>query len=222
MDSPRAIAYHLPMQFAGRGFVAWVFTAAAFIGCGAESPDIPDASRTRADARTTTPRPDARGFPPTADAQSMPDAAPDCSDPNEDNNTSATAFALVPSNGSFTDCDDTGGTISGAAQNTDLDWFTYSAEDVNFCGVDPTVSIASGNVEVCLFVTCTGATTELTCPQGTTDATDGALVGCCSTSGFTIDSFNCDGTLSDDATSHIRVKAAQENMCIAYSIGYHY
>lgn len=198
--------------------VLTILASVSLLACGADTPATPD-------ARIVTPRPDARTLPdarfgPFVDAMNMPDAALACDDPSEPNNSENMATALtgpVP----FTDCDDTGGAASGALDSADEDWFSYSPIDTLGCTVDPTVSIATGNVEVCLFLKCMKGTEEITCPSGTTATTVGTIDGCCGTGEFEID-FDCDGPGTDNATNFIRVKSMSQETCEPYTIGYHY
>ncbi len=209
------------MKVVGPAFLLSVLSSVVLVGCGADAPSSPDAriDTPRADARVV-PTVDARTFPPFADAMPLPDAGPDCGDPSEPNNSENVATPLMGME-PFTDCDDTGGTVSGALDSSDEDWYTYTAEDVSLCSVDPTLSIATGNVEVCLFLVCIEGAEEITCPMGSTATDVGTLSGCCSTSGFTVD-LNCNGPISDDATNFIRVKSASQDSCTTYSVGYHY
>lgn len=212
------------MQASSSAILLSILSTVSLLACGADTPETADArvDIPRADARTT-PLPDARIFPPFVDAMPLPDAGPECDDPSEPNDTENTSTALVSPMPPFTDCDDTGGTVSGAVDSEDEDWYSYTAVDDGFCVVDPTVTVATGNVEVCLFLKCTDtdATEEITCPAGSTATTVGTIEGCCGTSGFEID-FNCDGTGDETATNFIRVKSAGQDSCETYSVGYHY
>lgn len=212
------------MQVSSSAILLSILSSVSLLACGDDAAETPDAriDTPRADARTT-PLPDARIFPPFVDAMPLPDAGPECDDPSEPNDTENTSTVLAD----ITDCDGTGGTVSGAADADDEDWYSYTAEDVFndgilTCSVDPTVSIATGNVEVCLFLSCTDKETEFTCPDGTTATTVGTIEGCCSTSGFTVDDLNCLDTFSEDATNFIRVKSASQDSCETYSVGFHY
>ncbi len=206
------------MKVVGSAFLLSVLSSVVLVACGADAPESPDAriDTPRADARVV-PSVDARTFPPFVDAMPLPDAGPDCGDPSEPNNSENMATGLM----AITDCDSSGGTVSGALDSTDEDWFTYAATDDSFCTIDPTLSIATGSVEVCLFLVCAEGTEEIACPMGATATDVGTLSGCCSTSGFTI-GFDCDGPGTDNATNFIRVKSASQDSCTTYSVGYHY
>ncbi|MBL4633366.1 MAG: hypothetical protein JKY56_05815 [Kofleriaceae bacterium] len=206
------------MKVVGSAFLLSVLSGVVLVACGADAPATPDARNDtpRVDARVV-PTPDARTFPPFVDAMPLPDAGPECDDPSEPNNSENMATALA----GIDDCDGSGGTVSGALDSTDEDWYTYAVEDTN-CLLDPTILIATGNVEVCLFFVCTSGTEDFTCPKGSMATDVGTLSGCCSTSSFDIGvfGFDCDGAADDSTTNFMRVKSASQNSCETYSVGY--
>lgn len=199
-------------------FVFLAGVAATALGCSAEA-SSPDAAGTGApDARVQTPRPDGAPFVP-ADAAPPADAMPTCPDPNEANDTLATATSLSAT--PVGDANGDGGSFTGAAFGADLDWFTYEGSDKLGAIVDPTVGVTSGAVEVCMFMACLEGPIQYSCPTGTTDLNDSGVGGCCNTTGFTVTGLNCDG-LSDDANIYIRVKPSAVDVCESYSMTYHY
>jgi hypothetical protein len=142
-------------------------------------------------------------------------------DLNEPNETSAAAFSL--SVDAISDQDSAGGTFTGVALGTDVDWYTYIGSDNLGFTVDPTVQVVPADkVEVCMFIDCTAtdAVETFVCPGGTTATADGALTGCCAATGFVVDDL-CD-TTDDGAEVFIRVKAVAADVCESYSISYHY
>lgn len=144
-----------------------------------------------------------------------------CNDtgPGEQNGTEATAHDL----GDITDDDGDEGTVSGVvAGENDEDWYKYDGSDTFSGVVDPTRTVtSSGAVRICKFLQCTSGTADFTCPAGTTSSTSPeGRPGCCDDASFAVD-FNCAGTSDDDATVYVRVDAAQ-NLCINYTLKYHY
>jgi hypothetical protein len=146
----------------------------------------------------------------------------------EANETEQTAFSLsIPA---LTDCDSDGGVVSGViAGPSDVDWFTYRGNDTSLCSVDPYVFFDTSDpgVRICLFLECEAGPTELTaCPVGSdASVSPGGRAGCCNTSGFDIaDSFNCSGSIDDNAYVYMRVDHPQAppDTCDSYVLSYHY
>ena len=109
------------MHVVSSAFLLSVLSSVVLMACGADAPATPDARNDtpRADARIVS-LPDARTFPPFVDAMPLPDAGPECDDPSEPNNSENAATVLMGPE-PFSDCDDTGGTVSGALDSTDED-----------------------------------------------------------------------------------------------------
>lgn len=107
----------------------------------------------------------------------------------------------------------------------DVDWWVYTGEDKLTCKVNPTQSIESdaGTLRLCAFVQCVSADTTFDCPGGTeTVESPGKRKGCCSSKPFTI-TFNCEGTISEDANVYFRVDDPEGlAVCPSYTITYHY
>jgi len=149
----------------------------------------------------------------------------ECEDNEDNNGPNNSVIVLEP----LTDCDGTGGVVSGSLFPGQQDWFSYTAEDVLGCLVDPTVSIARGGVEVCMFPECTNSATEFTCPAGTLatsiENNVGTLEGCCSPfafgNTFKIDDLNCVGA-DEDVTTFIRVSSLLSDSCTEYTVEYNY
>lgn len=159
---------------------------------------------------------------PDATPQPQFDAMPTCVDSSEPNETSAAAFSL--SVDPISDADNAGGTFTGVALGSDLDWYTYQGSDDLGSSVDPTVEVVPADkVEVCMFFDCINPSSPraFTCPVGSTASADGDLNGCCSNNGFTVAGIDCTG-VSDDADVYIRVKPIAVDVCESYSISYHY
>lgn len=192
-------------------------TALLCCSCSTATEETSDADAgTGADA-STLPGPADAALPIRPDAQTMqPDAMPSCPDPSESNDTPQTATMLNDIN----DCDNNGGSLSGASINLDEDWFTFVGSDAALCTVNPAVSF-TGNVRVCMYFECTNGTADVTCPADTVPPGSGPE-GCCGTSDFTIGDFNCVGPISDDATVLIQVSALSSDVCESYSVDYHY
>jgi len=159
-------------------------------------------------------RPDAMEQPPQPDAMTTVDCTGADTEPN-DSQGQATGQAAI------TDCDNEGGSAAGSVISGNEDWFTFDASDTSLCSLGPEVTI-TGNVQACLYLTCTSGTTEVGCPGGTTSATANGAPGCCGTSSFVLDSFNCTGTLSDDTTDHIQVTATSTDTCEQYTVAYNH
>jgi hypothetical protein len=153
----------------------------------------------------------------------------DCPDnwPGESNETEITAYELdvLP----IADCDGAGGVITGViAGPDDVDWFYYRGDDTATCQVDPTVffNTADPGLRICMFLECVAGATEFpACPDGSLSAVSPAgRQGCCSESGFTIDSFNCAGSADDDSYVYLRVDhpGASADTCDSYVLSYHF
>ena len=141
-------------------------------------------------------------------------------DPNEDNDSEATATDL----GMIEDCDEDGSMVTGILDgDEDVDWFRYDGDDVSLCNVNPARTIAAdAGLRLCKFAECVEGETELDCPKGTTqtNSPDGRL-GCCADASFELSDINCTGTLDDDAAVFLRVDQGQAQ-CVAYTLTYHY
>lgn len=139
--------------------------------------------------------------------------------PGEPNDSEAAASNL----GSATDCDGTGGTVSGVLAGTgDVDWYLYRATDEIGCSVDPSRTFSPpGGARLCKFAQCTGGgAADVTCQLGSSPATSpSGRPGCCHTQSFSID-IDCSG-VDDDAQIYLRVDRPV-NVCTAYSIVFHY
>lgn len=189
-------------------------------GCSADAAS-PDAARGgNIDARVT-PRVDARRFE-LPDAGPNFDAMPGCVDSSEPNDTSAAAFSLAAEP---VDDNDVIETFIGTAMGADEDWYTYEGSDGGATGVvDPTVDVVTGAISICMYLDCLVPPTSFTCPANTTDDTNGDLVGCCASTGFSIsgviDGLSCNG--AEDADVYIRIRASGAGVCEAYSVNWHY
>lgn len=144
--------------------------------------------------------------------------APSCDDgPGEPNDTIDEAFDL----GSIEDCDDQSKVVLAVlADQNDVDWYRYAGSDAFGCVVDPTRGLsATGTLRLCAFFECANGGPAVDCPDGTTQATAGALPGCCGDAAFAA-GLDCSG--SDDAANvYIRVDHAGDT-CEPYMITYHY
>lgn len=122
------------------------------------------------------------------------------------------------------DCDSSGKSFSATSSGMgDIDWTRFRGKDTNFCVADPTVKINVPGLRLCAYVMCTdGATTILSCDNGSPDTSPAKTKGCCTTSttAMTVQ-INCSGT-SEDADVFIRVDQPSTNTCIPYKVDYHY
>lgn len=193
-----------------------VGAAALALGCSAEAAS-PDATGSgNIDARG--PRPDSRPFE-FIDAAPTFDAVPGCVDSSEPNDTSAAAFSLAVDP---VDDNDVIETFIGTAMGADEDWYTYEGSDGGLTGeVDPTVTVVSGAVQVCMYLDCLTKPQTFSCPNGSTADTNGELLGCCANDTITVDDLDCD-PIADDANVYIRVKALGAGVCESYSVNWHY
>jgi hypothetical protein len=146
-----------------------------------------------------------------------------------DNDTETTATVLsVDPIGDCASAVTESGVINGGE---DVDWYTYEGDDGN-CWVNPLQSFnqASDDARLCAFFECVdpNATTQFTCPMGTTNATSPqGRFGCCetsSTASFEVDDLNCTGTINEDIYVYIRVDdpAGTPGTCTSYVIEYNY
>lgn len=144
------------------------------------------------------------------------------------NNTEATATALSPE--PVSDCTDPLVVTGVINSGSDVDWYRYEGSDDLGCVVSPKRSFKQINnaARLCAFFQCLDedASTQFTCPAGTTGATSpGGRFGCCatgSTAAFEVDDVNCTGTFSDDFNVFIRVDdpAGNSGTCTAYTLEY--
>lgn len=141
----------------------------------------------------------------------------------EPNNTVATATSACPTVlCNISDCNFAGSSVSGVVKpGGDVDFFKYKGLD-DICIVDPTVSTTTSGIQACVFAVCNDNSAAFkSCKQGT-QATEGAMTGCCtSTVGSAQVEINCPG-INDSATVYIRVKGNNTNSCTPYDVSYHF
>jgi hypothetical protein len=109
----------------------------------------------------------------------------------------------------------------------DVDWFSYSCNDLGLSELDPHVGIDSNApVRVCVYLDCEvgGNPFPFNCPDGTTMENAGFdfLEGCCATDGSTIDvtSYNCPDSNDDSIIAWIRVDQGDTMICEPYTLTY--
>ena len=111
----------------------------------------------------------------------------------------------------------------------DIDWFVFHDEDVAGGDMEPRVALAARTSdqpwELCQYFVCDGGTTTFTCPEGTTDAMEGDLRGCCMTTtdgGAAMDiEPTCEGDSSDDGDVYASVRRlGGEVTCLGYVFSY--
>jgi hypothetical protein len=164
----------------------------------------------------------------TSTATSASGGAPPCVDAGvgEPNETEDAAHALKPT--AIDDCDSSGDTVSGTLKGaSDVDWYRYEGNDTALCVEDAERKVAQSEsgIRVCKYIECVTGLTEVTCPNGTTnDKSPLGRLGCCAPGGFTIDTFNCTGTLDEHVYVYIRVDqpSATAATCNDYQLDYHY
>tara|TARA_B100001750_G_scaffold236532_1_gene240555 strand:+ start:630 stop:1208 length:579 start_codon:yes stop_codon:yes gene_type:complete len=166
------------------------------------------------------PRPDLGSF------DGGPDAGTDCPDETPDD-TPQTAQDLPDIDSS---ADFPVGEIFGTIDPIDdIDWFVFHDEDVAGGDMEPRVALAARTSdqpwELCQYFVCDGGTTTFTCPEGTTDAMEGDLRGCCMTTtdgGAAMDiEPTCEGDSSDDGDVYASVRRlGGEVTCLGYVFSY--
>lgn len=109
--------------------------------------------------------------------------------------------------------------LDGAA---DVDWFTFTGDDVFPYVVDPNRIVTSDfNARICVYLECLSGTTSVSC-----DADDVADIaplgqkGCCGM-GSVSPGINCTG-LDDAADVWIKVENVDMLACVPYQLQYHY
>ncbi len=147
-----------------------------------------------------------------------------CSDPGpEPNNTLASASSACPTSVcSINDCDVSGSSVSGVIKpGGDADFFKFSGTD-GVCVVGPGISTTTAGIQACVFAQCADASDGFkSCTQGT-QATEGTLKGCCtSTAGSAEINLDC-ASWTDSATVYVRVKGTSTTACTPYDVAYHY
>lgn len=155
---------------------------------------------------------------------------PSCPDTamSEQNESETTAYKVKAE--AIDDCDGSGDLVEGVlAGANDVDWFYYTGDDSSFCVVDPSRALTQSEdgLRLCKFVRCTdsSATTEFSCPSGTTPETSPeGRDGCCGSSAFDIGDLNCTGSLDESAEVYIRIDQpdATSATCNGYTLTYHY
>ncbi len=217
------------MRSVGQFLVLLGTSSLLALGCSANAPMSPDAAGGggTADARGGGNFPDAQNVRPDANTGGGPDAMVqvECEGDDTEPNDTQLGAQMLPNS---TDCDydpknpvpGEGGLISGAVISGNEDWFTYSAEDVTGCAIDPHLVLV-GNVQVCMLFNCLEGDTELTCPNGTT-AVGGGQIGCCGDSSFDVEDYNCTGIVNFDESSqvHLQVTPLSTDTCETYTIEY--
>ncbi len=152
-------------------------------------------------------------------------SGPACKEVDQEPNNSpahATPLAAVSCHSLFRD---SGKTAKGSLPCAgDQDFFAVDAVDAKTCTVNPSTTILSDDVEICVFPICNnGQVSSVTCERGTKEEELGILdVGCCGTGkGKKIKlNYNCKG-LDDSARIYYRVKpTSTANKCIDYSFKY--
>lgn len=147
-----------------------------------------------------------------------------------ENDTEATATSLsadpIPDD---SDPATASGVINGGG---DVDWYAYEGNDTIWGWASPRQRFeqASHDARLCVFLKCVdpNATTQFTCPSGTTSATSpDNRFGCCETGAdadFEVTDLNCTGTGSEDVYVYIRVDdpAGSAGTCTSYVLEYYY
>ena len=84
-------------------------------------------------------------------------------------------------------------------------------------------------LRLCAYFECVnGQTLDFTCPSGTlADVSVAGLDGCCTNNlgvSFTVDDFDCAGTIDEDLHVYIRVDAPSlaQGECESYQLTYHF
>jgi hypothetical protein len=147
---------------------------------------------------------------------------------SEQNESETTAYKVKAE--PIDDCDGSGDLVEGVlAGASDVDWYFYLGDDSSFCVVDPSRALTQSEdgLRLCKFVRCTdsSATTEFSCPSGTTPETSPeGRDGCCGTGAFDIDDVNCTGSFDETTEVYIRIDQpdATSATCNGYTLTYHY
>jgi len=143
-------------------------------------------------------------------------AGSDCSDAHEPNESEAEAAAL----GTLTGCGG-GSSVDGMLDGAvDVDWFSYSGDDVAACIAPLRAITASAGLRLCKYAACRTGNTTVTCLDGSTAAmSPGGLDGCCHSQGFGM-TVACTGG-EDDATVYLSLDQAAA-ACVTYTLSFHY
>lgn len=137
----------------------------------------------------------------------------------EPNDTEGAAHSL----GNITDCDSTGGDLSGALDGkADTDWYTFHGSDEFGCMGDPTFTLMTNEtVKMCAYFLCDSGSTKVTC-QGVAQPATSPLgrSGCCASALTLAPAIECSGT--DDSSKVWFELQAPQDVCVAYTVDYHY
>lgn len=137
----------------------------------------------------------------------------------EDNETQMTAHDL----GDISDNDSTGGTLCPVLDGPDdVDWYTFTGDDVFPYVVDPTrVVTADMNTRLCVYFACINGTTSVSCNgDEVADTAPGGQKGCCGM-GNVSPGLNCSG-LDDAANVWLKVENVDMLACVGYQLDYHF
>ena len=143
-----------------------------------------------------------------------------CKDTNDVGNTDATAKALP----GITDNDSDAATLSSIIDGSlDVDMYSLAGADTFGRVINGTITTPTAEVEVCMFAKCQkGVMNFQGCSGGTQSTNDIGMSGCClSSAGTAVLNHNCTGTSDDSLNTFIRVKGLK-NVCIPYSVTYHF
>lgn len=137
----------------------------------------------------------------------------------EANDTQATAHDI----GNISDNDSTGGFLCPVLDGPgDVDWYTFTGDDVFPYVVDPTRVVTAGmNARLCVYFQCLSGTTSVTCnADEDPDMAPGGQKGCCGT-GNVSPGLNCSG-LDDAAEVWMKVENVDMLECVGYQLDYHF
>ncbi|HJZ88837.1 MAG TPA: hypothetical protein VKN99_26880 [Polyangia bacterium] len=151
--------------------------------------------------------------------------SPGCNVPPEPNETEATAGMLA----GIDECDSNGSTLTGVVNGTsDIDFYHYvGTPDATFCEVDPQASTDSPNLELCMYWSCRGGVPTTGYCQSGTDAQPppGAPAdqkGCCIATPGYVHAFDICNNTGGTADVYIRLRSPMMNVCLPYTVTYHF
>ena len=115
--------------------------------------------------------------------------------------------------------------MQGAADNTDIDWWTYDGIDDGMCGEDTIVIInADQDLDVCMYFECEMGNAQVVCAAASTEAiSPDGRPGCCGSGSTQYTTTSCLGAaVSDSGTIYMSVAGPEDPVCVPYDIAYRF
>ena len=106
------------------------------------------------------------------------------------------------------------------AGGSEEDWYVFGGTDEIGCVVNPTITVSPA-MSACMYFYCNEGTAAVTCPDGTTEASnDFGDPGCCGGESLS-PSVNCEGVSNDTTLVYVELQDPTA-ACTPYSLDYHY